>query len=197
MVLWNNSHLSCLKISNFIHRSAEEAQSTCKYFTDMSAVLFSRVGITAVVMWPSRDSQASASARVSRRDQGGMPGKVLICASLKEVKISKGARPKAFSYASKPSSAPFTVHWVLFISLQTSHVLHGSCLSRCICLHWHHSANQPESAEAVRNCSTSPEGFCCLSLYGVLANGAQLCNVRCTNTCLSLAKNPSSHVIHL
>jgi hypothetical protein len=39
------------------------------YFTDTSAVQFSRVGLATAVTQPSRDSQASASARVSRRDQ--------------------------------------------------------------------------------------------------------------------------------
>jgi hypothetical protein len=62
---------------------------------------------------------------------------------------------------------------------------HESCLS------WHHSANQPESKEAARNYSTPSENFWCISLYGVLTNGAQLCNVRQTNTCMPLAKNPS------
>ena len=55
--------------------------------------------------------------------------------------------------------------------------------------------NQPESMEAARNCSTPPEVFWCISLYGVLTNVAQLCNVRQTNTCVLLAKNPSSHVL--
>jgi hypothetical protein len=43
MVLWSNCHLRCQEISSSVHRSA------------------------AVAM-PSRDSQASASAQVSRRD---------------------------------------------------------------------------------------------------------------------------------
>ena len=55
----------------------------------------------------------------------------------------------------------------------------------CICLSWHHSANQPESAEAARSRSTPPEVSWCISLYGVLTNEAQLCNVRRTNTCVS------------
>ena len=37
--------------------------------------------------------------------------------------------------------------------------------------------------------------FCEVSLYGVLTNAAQLCSARLTNTCVSLAKNPSSHVL--
>ena len=55
----------------------------------------------------------------------------------------------------------------------------------CVCLSWHHSANQPESTEASRSCSTPPEVLWCISLYGVPTNGAQLCNVRQTNTCAS------------
>jgi hypothetical protein len=70
-----------------------------------------------------------------------------------------------------------------------------SCLSVYVCLGWHHSANQPESEEVTRNSSTSPEVFWFVSLYEVLINAAQLWNVRQTNTCMSLAKNPSSRVL--
>jgi hypothetical protein len=35
----------------------------------------------------------------------------------------------------------------------------------------------------------------CVSLYGVPTNIAQLCNVRQSNTCMLLAKNPSSCVL--
>jgi hypothetical protein len=45
MVMWNNSHLCCLEIGSSVHRSAEAAPSTCKHFTDTSAVQFGRVGI--------------------------------------------------------------------------------------------------------------------------------------------------------
>ena len=68
-------------------------------------------------------------------------------------------------------------------------------LSTCICLSWHHSANQPKSTEVARNCSTPPEVFWCISLYGVLTNAAQLHNVRWTNTGVMLAKNPSLRVL--
>ena len=37
--------------------------------------------------------------------------------------------------------------------------------------------------------------FMCVSLCGVLTNGAQLHNVRRVNTCVSLLKNPSSNVL--
>jgi hypothetical protein len=68
-------------------------------------------------------------------------------------------------------------------------------LSMRVCLSWHHSANQPKSTKAARNCSTPPEVFWLISLYGVLTNVAQLYNVRQTNTCTSLSKNPSSRVL--
>jgi hypothetical protein len=67
--------------------------------------------------------------------------------------------------------------------------------SMWVYLSWHHSANQPESAEAARNHSTASEDFWCLSFYRVPTNGVQLYSVRRTNTCLSLAKNPSSRAL--
>jgi hypothetical protein len=72
---------------------------------------------------------------------------------------------------------------------------HRSCLSTWLCLSWHYSANQTESTEATRNCSTPSEVFSAFSLYGVPRNGSQLCNVRQINTCMSLVKNPSSRVL--
>ena len=42
---------------------------------------------------------------------------------------------------------------------------------------------------------TPPEVFWCLSLYGIPTYAAKLCNVRWTNTCVSLVKNPSSCVL--
>lgn len=64
-----------------------------------------------------------------------------------------------------------------------------------ICPSWHHSANQSKSMEAARNCSTSPEVFLCVSLYEVWTNAVQLHNVGWTNTCVWLAKHPSSHFL--
>ena len=59
----------CVVRKSAVHRSAVAARSTQKYFTDVPAVQFSRVGIAAAVVQPSRNSQASAKlAQVSRRD---------------------------------------------------------------------------------------------------------------------------------
>jgi hypothetical protein len=70
---------------------------------------------------------------------------------------------------------------------------HMFCLSTSICLSWHHSANQPESEETSRNCSTPPEVFG-VFLSGVLTNASQLYNIRQMNTYMLLAKNRSSPV---
>jgi hypothetical protein len=75
-----------------------------------------------------------------------------------------------------------------------------SCLSiflasAPVCLSWHHSANQPEPSKAVRNCRIPPEALWWVSFYEVPTNGAQLHNVRWTNTCVFLAKSPSSRVL--
>jgi hypothetical protein len=51
--------------------------------------------------------------------------------------------------------------------------------------------------EVARNCSTPPEVFWCVSLYGVLTNAAQQCNVRQTNTCVLLAKIPHHMFFHV
>jgi hypothetical protein len=67
------------------------------------------------------------------------------------------------------------------------------CLSTGVASAW--ASNQPESVEGATNRSTPPEGFWCVSLYGVLSNAAQLSNVRWTNACMLLTKNLSSRVL--
>ena len=60
-------------------------------------------------------------------------------------------------------------------SLQTLWVLQGFCLSTWVWLsktpwvfiRWHHSANWPEFEGAARSYNTPPEGFWCVSLYGL------------------------------
>jgi hypothetical protein len=70
MVLWGKSHLSHQEVSGSVRRSVAEAWSTREHFLDIPAVQFSRFRIAAVVVQPSRNSQALAeSAWVSRRDQ--------------------------------------------------------------------------------------------------------------------------------
>jgi len=56
-------------------------------------------------------------------------------------------------------------------------------------------SNQPKSLEVARNCSIPPDIFWFVSLYRIPRNAAQLHIVRWTNTCMLLAKNPSSRVL--
>jgi hypothetical protein len=74
-VLWSNSRLCCLEISSSVPRSAGAARSTRKHFMAPPTVPAqksqdSKHKSTAVAL-PSRDSQASALARVSRGDTEG------------------------------------------------------------------------------------------------------------------------------
>ena len=69
---------------------------------------------------------------------------------------------------------------------------YGSCLTALVTAR---TSIQPESLEVATNCSTPPEGFWCISLYDISTNAAQLHNVRLTNTCVLLAKNPPSRVL--
>ena len=99
-------------------------------------------------------------------DQGGTPGDVLSCASLREAKISKDTRPTSITQLAVPASLALSpsLRGVLFITSK------------------HH----------VRPCVLSQHGFC---LSKVLRNAAKLRNVRRTDTCPLLAKNPSSRVL--
>ena len=104
------------------------------------------------------------------------------------------------SSISKPSSTSVTVTVcrVLFTPSKHHRSSTGLASARVLsqhCLSWRHSANQPKSVEMATNYSTPPEVFWCISLYGGPTNAAQLHSVRQTNTCLSLAKNPSSSVL--
>lgn len=61
--------------------------------------------------------------------------------------------------------------------------------STSACISWY------ESAEVARRHQSTTRKFSwCISFYGVMTNTVQQCNVRC-NTCLSLAKNPSSCIL--
>ena len=150
---------------------------------------------------PSRNSQASAESAPFCRTTRDARRSTLLCLSkwCRDQQRKPRSIAKLASYASKSLSQ--SVETCLY-SLQTSHVLYGwvlpqhtSCLTTYICLNWHHSANQPKSVEVTRNYSTPQEVLWCISLYGVSTNAAQLHSVRQTNTCVSLAKNPSSHVL--
>ena len=80
-----------------------------------------------------------------------------------------------------------SLHGVLFI-LSKHHVSSTCLASAC-------ASSQPESLGVATNCSTAPEVFWCISVYGDLTNAAQLRSIRWNNMCMSLAKNPSSCVL--
>jgi hypothetical protein len=121
---------------------------------------------------------------------GGRSGEVLGYASLKEAnkdaKLTSVAHLALLASPAQPLSlllSPFYTHqdvtcppWVLPQHVQLSQMTSQICGSG-------------------RNCSTSPEVFFGVSLYGVPTNAAQLCNVRWTNTCMSLSKNLSTCVL--
>ena len=126
-------------------------------------------------VWTSRDVRTSSQLYFSQRSEGQRRFKTNKCCTA--------------SSRSKPSPASITVHQFLFIfSLNTTcppWFLHYYMSS----LSGYHLANQPQSEKTARNYSTPPEVFLCVSLDGVLANGAQLHNVRQNNICVSLVKN--------
>ena len=108
--------------------------------------------------------------------------------------LSRKKRSAKTCLAMQSSTAqPLSLSVESFVySLQTSHVLHWSCVSPCV---WpqHVSLSQLTSLcqsarEAARTCSMPPEVSWCGSLYGVSTNGAQLHSVRQANTCVLLAK---------
>ena len=70
----------------------------------------------------------------------------------------------------------------------------------CLASSWllpQHISNQPKSKEVARNCSTPPERFWCVSLFGGPTNAVQLRNVRQPNTRVLLSMNPSSCVFYM
>lgn len=87
---------------------------------------------------------------------------------------------------SKPNSVSVTP-WSPIYTLQSSCVLHASCLSTGI-----QSAHVLGSINKLQH---TIRMFWCVSLYGAPTNAAQLHNVRQTNVSVSVAKNPSSRVL--
>jgi hypothetical protein len=118
-----------------------------------------------------------------------MLGEVLSCASLREAEMSEDVRPTSIAQLAVPASQALSLslHRVIFIP--SRHHVSSMCLALA------HASNQHESSEAARKYSTPPDDFWCISLYGVLTNGVQLCSVRQINIWVSLAKNPSSRVL--
>jgi hypothetical protein len=101
----------------------------------------------------------------------------------------------------RPSSASVTVLRVLFI-LPPNITCPPPVLPQHVILpqyvHLSQLTSLCQSAQVHGGCKKlqhTTRFFWCVSLYGVPTNGAQLHNVRWTDTCMSLAKNPSSSVL--
>jgi hypothetical protein len=145
------------------------ARSTHKHLMDTPAVQLSRVGLATVVIGPSRDSQASALAPVSRRDPEG------------QQKFSGLSLPHVLpaNQALSPS-----LRGVLFIP--SKHHVSSTCLTLAC------TSNQSKSTEET---ATHHQKFFGAFLYGVPTNAAQLHTVRWTNTCVLLSQYPPSRVL--
>ena len=71
IVHWSKSHLCCLEICISVHRLAVEFRSTNIHFRYIQAIQFDcqdSKHVSAVVVLPSRDSNVSPLAKISRRD---------------------------------------------------------------------------------------------------------------------------------
>jgi len=175
------------------------APFTWKHFTGISAWQFGRVGIAnrSQQLWhyladTEKPYYLFRSGGETRAKMNGRKCSWLCLSQWSEdqgwIATNKCCRASSIG---KPSSSSKTVYQVVLYSLQTSCILHRSCLnihiaSACVyvCLSWNHSANQPESEEMARKSSTLLEYFLCVSLYGIQMNVAQLCSIRLTNVCV-------------
>jgi hypothetical protein len=189
-VIWCNSRLCCLEISSSVHRLAGSG-----------SLIHSQTlhGYTSSPVWESWVSNSidtaglSAEAWVSRGKQQDCQEKFSgVPHSGKEAEISEDRRATSVAQLAVPTSQALSLslHGVLFIPSKhhvSSMCMHGFYLSTCL-----QSARVLGSRNKLQHTTGS---FWCVSLYGVSTNAAQLHSIRQTNTCVSLAKNPSSRVL--
>jgi hypothetical protein len=171
-VLWSNSHLCCLEIGSSVHRLAGSSSSThLQTLTDIPAVQFSRVWLATAVTPPSRDSQTSALARVSRRDPEGHQEK-FSAVPLSGKRGSAKIRHTSITLLAVPASQSLSpsLHGVLFIPSKY-HVSSTYLASAC-------ASNQHESSEATTKCSTLQVFLVHFSLWCL----DKCSNIKWTNT---------------
>ena len=116
---------------------ATAALSTHKHFTGISVVQFDNVRIAntnqqqcyylAEAAMPQPRHQSTGGARANRNTRKSSQ---LYLSQLNEDQRRSTSAPQLTER--KPSSASLIFHPDLFISLQTSRVLHGSCFSMCM-----------------------------------------------------------------
>jgi hypothetical protein len=92
------------------------------------AVQFSRVGLAMVVTWPSRDSQASTSAWVSKRDQQEHQKFSAVPLSGKQ-RLVKTHKHRRASCTSKPGPVPDTPWSSICTPLTPKHHVSSMCLA--------------------------------------------------------------------
>lgn len=110
-------------IVQFTGLQAAVAPSTLKHLMDTPAVQLGRIGLATAVTWPSKDSQASASTQISRRDLEGHQE------NFSAVPLSGKERHKTHTHCtasgtSRPSSV-LLLHGVLFIP--SEHHMSSKC----------------------------------------------------------------------
>ena len=171
--------MCCLESSSSVHRLAEAAWSTHKLFTD-------RVELANMNQQQCHYLAETAKPQPQLGWAGGTRRNAK--SSLREAKTQQRHQTHKCCTASS-IQAKLSLHQWLWSPTFIPFKHHMSCLSTCVCLSWHPSANPPKSTEVAMNYSTLPEVFWCVSLYGISTN-AQLHSVRRTNTCVLLAKAP-------
>ena len=171
---------------------AVAARSSCTYFMDTPAVQFGRVGIaTAVTHYLAgtvRPQPRLKSVGGTRRNTK-RSSQLCLCHRREDQRRRKTHKRCTDSCTSKPSSLSITLLSPIY-TLQTSCALHVPCFSPSLA-----SACASVSAGSSLPISLSPQKkrqhpttrFWCISI-----NYAML---RWTNTCVLLAKNPSSHAL--
>ena len=101
--------------------------------------------------------------------------------------VSSISKPSSLWSCHCPSSSIYI--------LQTSCVLYRSCLSMWDLFQLKSLCQSARVCWSRKKLQHTTRSFWWVSLYGVLTNPAHLCNVRQTNTCMLLTKNPSSCVL--
>jgi hypothetical protein len=101
--------------------------------------------------------------------------------------VSSISKPSSLWSCHCPSSSIYI--------LQTSCVLSRSCLSMWDLFQLKSLCQSARVCWSRKKLQHTTRSFWWVSLYGVLTNPAHLCNVRQTNTCMLLTKNPSSCVL--
>jgi hypothetical protein len=191
-VLWSNSHLCDLEMSSSVHRLA--VSGSLIHLQIVHGYTSSPVRQGPVRSRGDTTRQRQSGLSLSSSQQGGTPGEVLGCASLREAKISEDRRPTSIAQLTVPASQALSLApWSPIYTLQTSSVLHRPFLGVVLPQQVHPIS--PSLQKWEETAAHHQRSFWCVSLYGVPTNAAPCYNVRQSNSCVLLVKNPSSRVL--